>query len=63
MNTKDSEAFVTITNSDIYEKINLMHDDVKTINGQVKTHKKLINILFLLVIIVIGGITKLAVFG
>lgn len=45
VNTKDSEAFVTITNRDIYDKIEQMHDDIKQTNGQVKTHKKLINAL------------------
>ena len=46
VNTKDSEAFVTITNRDIYNEIVATRKEIKEINGQVKLHKKVISIIF-----------------
>ena len=54
------EAFVTITNQDIYEKITQMHDEIKLTNGKVKHHGKLIGILFTFLAIVFVGLIRLA---
>jgi len=46
MNTKDADAFITITNRDIYDEIVATRLEIKEINGNVKLHKKLISVIF-----------------
>lgn len=63
VNLADEKAFVTVTNSDIYREIKALRTDVQVTNGQVKTHRKLINVLFIMVALLVGGFINLTAFS
>lgn len=45
VNIAEEKTFVSITNQDIYDKIEEMHTELKITNGQVKTNRKITNVL------------------